>query len=46
VRAVSVQVRREALTSRPPLVAALDRGTRSGDQTALYLTPIHCQVPV
>ena len=31
----------EAITSRPLLLAAVARATRSGGQTTLYLTPLH-----
>jgi hypothetical protein len=42
VRAATPQARREALTSRPLLLAAVGRATSSGNQTTLYLT---CQRP-
>ena len=41
VRAANPQARREALTSRPLLLAAVGRATSSGNQTTLYLTPVH-----
>lgn len=43
VRAANPQARREALTSRPLLLAAVGRATTSGNQTTLYLTPMHAQ---
>jgi hypothetical protein len=44
VRAANPQARREALTSRPLLLAAVGRATNSGNQTTLYLTPMHAEV--
>lgn len=44
VRAANPQARREALTSRPLLLAAVGRATSSGNQTTLYLTPMHAEV--
>jgi len=41
VRAANPQARREALTSRPLLLAAVGRATHSGNQTTLHLTPMH-----
>ena len=43
VRAANPQARREALTSRPLLLAAVGRTTSSGNQTTLYLTPMHAE---
>ena len=43
VRAANPQARREALTSRPLLLAAVGRAANSGNQTTLYLTPMHAQ---
>lgn len=43
VRAASPTGRREALTSRPLLLAAVGRASQSGGQTTLYLTPMHAQ---
>jgi len=43
VRAANPQARREALTSRPLLLAAVGRATNSGNQTTLYLTPMHAE---
>jgi len=43
VRAANPQGRREALTSRPLLLAAVGRATHSGHQTTLYLTPMHAE---
>jgi hypothetical protein len=43
VRAANPQARREALTSRPLLLAAVGRATNSGNQTKLYLTPMHAE---
>lgn len=43
VRAANPQARREALTSRPLLLAAVGRATSSGNQTTLYLTPMHAK---
>lgn len=43
VRAANPQARREALTSRPLLLAAVGRAASSGNQTTLYLTPMHAQ---
>jgi hypothetical protein len=44
VRAASPQARREALTSRPLLLAAVGRTTHSGGRTELHLTPMHAEV--
>jgi hypothetical protein len=41
VRAANPQARREALTSRPLLLAAVGKAASSGNQTTLYLTPMH-----
>lgn len=41
---VNPQARREALTSRPLLLAAVGRATHSGGRTELHLTPMHAQV--
>ena len=43
VRAANPQARREALTSRPLLLAAVGRAANSGNQTTLYLTPMHAE---
>lgn len=43
VRAANPQARREALTSRPLLLAAVGRATSHGGQTTLYLTPMHAE---
>ena len=43
MRAANPQARREALTSRPLLLAAVGRATNSGHQTTLYLTPMHAE---
>jgi Transposase DDE domain group 1 len=43
VRAANPQVRREALTSRPLLLAAVGRAVHTAGQTLLYLTPMHAQ---
>ena len=43
VRAAHPHARREALTSRPLLLAAVGRATSHADQTTLYLTPMHAQ---
>ncbi len=43
VRAANPQARRESLTSRPLLLAAVGRATSSGSQTRLYLTPMHVE---
>ena len=43
MRAANPQARREALTSRPLLLAAECRATSSGNQTTLYLTPMHAE---
>ena len=43
VRAANPQARREALTSRPLLLAAVGRATSSGNQTTLQLTPMHAE---
>ena len=37
------QARREALTSRPLLLAAVGRTTHSGGRTELHLTPMHAE---
>jgi hypothetical protein len=42
VRAANPQARREALTSRL-LLAAVGRATSGGNQTTLYLTPMHAE---
>ena len=42
-RAANPQARREALTSRPLLLAAVGRATSHGGQTMLYLTPMHAK---
>ncbi len=44
VRAANPQARREALTSRPLLLAAVGRATHSGGRTELHLTPRHAEV--
>jgi hypothetical protein len=44
VRAANPRARREALTSRPLLLAAVGRAAHSGNQTTLYLTPMHAEV--
>lgn len=44
VRAANPQARREALTSRPLLLAAVGRATHSGGRTELHLTPMHAEV--
>ena len=44
VRAANPQARREALTSRPLLLAAVGRAASGGNQTTLYLTPMHAEV--
>jgi Flp pilus assembly protein TadD len=43
VRAANPTGRREALTSRPLLLAAVGRATSHADQTTLYLTPMHAE---
>jgi len=43
VRAANPQARREALTSRPLLLAAVGRAASHGGQTTLYLTPMHAE---
>ena len=43
VRAANPQARREALTSRPLLLAAVGRTASHGGQTTLYLTPMHAE---
>jgi hypothetical protein len=43
VRAANPAGRREALTSRPLLLAAVGRASQSGGQTTLYLTPVHAE---
>jgi Transposase DDE domain len=44
VRAANPQARREALTSRSLLLAAVGRATHSGGRTELHLTPMHAEV--
>ena len=44
VRAANPQARREALTSRPLLLAAVGRAVHTGGQTQVYLTPMHAEV--
>jgi hypothetical protein len=44
VRAANPDMRREALTSRPLLLAAVGRAVHGGGQTTLYLTPMHAEV--
>jgi hypothetical protein len=44
VRAANPDMRREALTSRPLLLAAVGRAVRGSGQTTLYLTPMHAEV--
>ncbi|WP_157604921.1 hypothetical protein [Rhizobacter sp. Root16D2] len=44
LRAANPQARREALTGRPQLLAAVGRAASSGDQTTLHLTPMHAEV--
>jgi hypothetical protein len=44
VRAANPKARREALTSRPLLLAAVGRSVSHGGQTLLYLTPMHAEV--
>jgi hypothetical protein len=41
--AANPHARREALTSRPLLSAAVGRAASSGNQTTLYLTPMHAE---
>jgi hypothetical protein len=43
VRAANPAARREAITSRPLLLAAVGRSTSHAGQTTLYLTPMHAQ---
>ena len=43
-RAANPEARREALTSRPLLLAAVGRAAHSAGQTTLYLTPMHAEV--
>jgi hypothetical protein len=43
VRAANPQARREALTSRPLLLAAVGRAASSGSQTTLYLKRMHAE---
>jgi hypothetical protein len=43
VRAANPQARREALTSRPLLLAAVGRAVSHAGQTMLYLTPMHAE---
>lgn len=42
-RAANPQARREALTSRPLLLAAVGHAASSGNQTTLYLTPMQAE---
>jgi hypothetical protein len=44
VRAAHPDARREALTSRPLLLAAVGRATSDAAHTTLYLTPMHAEV--
>ena len=44
VRAANPGARREALTSRPLLLAAVGRATDHAGRTTLYLTPMHAEV--
>lgn len=44
VRAANPAARREALTSRPLLLAAVGRAVSHAGQTMLYLTPMHAEV--
>ena len=44
VRAANPNARREALTSRPLLLAAVGRATSHADQTTLHLTPVHAEL--
>ena len=44
VRAANPGARREALTSRPLLLAAVGRATSHADRTTLHLTPMHAEV--
>ena len=44
VRATNPQARREALTSRTLLLAAVGRAVSHAGQTLLYLTPMHAEV--
>lgn len=43
MRAANPQARREALTSRPLLLAAVGRAVNHSGQTTLYLTPMHAE---
>ena len=43
VRTANPQARREALTSRPLLLAAVGRTASHAGQTTLYLTPMHAE---
>jgi hypothetical protein len=43
VRAANPEARREALTSRPLLLAAVGRAVNHAGQTLLYLTPMHAE---
>ena len=43
MRAANSQARHEALTSRPLLLAAAGRCANGGNQTTLYLTPMHAE---
>ena len=45
-RAAHPQARLEAITSRPLLLAAVGKATSHGNQTTLYLTPMHGRVDV
>ena len=44
VRAANPTARREALTGRPLLLAAVGRAVSHAGQTMLYLTPMHAEV--
>lgn len=44
VRAANPNARREALPSRPLLLAAVGRATHPGGRTEPYLTPMHAEV--
>lgn len=44
LRAANPQARREALTSRPLLLAAVGRAVDTGGQTQVYLTLMHAEV--
>jgi hypothetical protein len=43
VRAANPPARREALTSRPLLLAAVGRASHHAGQTTLHLTPMHAE---